>query len=244
MLAVNKKAEANLLQLVDRIKTYIDVRNPLSHRTGVQLVLVDDLTQNSRSALRLMQNNALLGLLSVLLVTWVFLGTRIAVLTCIGIPFILAGTFWVLSALGQTLNVTVLLGVVISLGMLVDDAVVIVEAVFYRLQRGMAALPATVAALHEVFAPVTTAVLTTMAAFLPLMLLPGILGKFMLVIPLVVATALTISLIEAYWMLPSHVIKADISFCSPLAHSYLARRHVAPDSAEVHASADRHFAPS
>jgi multidrug efflux pump subunit AcrB len=90
--------------------------------------------------------------------------------------------------------------------------VVVVEAIFYRLQRGMDALQATVAALREVAAPVTTSVLTTIAAFLPLMLLPGILGKFMMVIPLVVTIALTISLIEAYWMLPAHIMAADVSF--------------------------------
>jgi len=215
MLAVNKQADTHLLELVARINAYIAERNRFSISTGVRLVLVDDQTEITRNALNLMQNNALVGLGLVLLVTWLFLGSRIALLTCIGIPFILAGTFWVLSALGQTLNVTVLLGVVISLGMLVDDAVVVVEAIFYRLQRGMAALPATLEALREVFAPVTTAVLTTMAAFLPLMLLPGILGKFMLVIPLVVTTALAISLVEAFWMLPSHVMAANVSFDRP-----------------------------
>ncbi|MEE4378448.1 MAG: efflux RND transporter permease subunit [Candidatus Competibacteraceae bacterium] len=215
LLAVNKQPETNLLELVERVNSYIEARNQLSERTGVRLVLVDDQTLITRTALRLMQNNALVGLLMVLLVTWVFLGSRIALLTCIGIPFILAGTFWLLSVFGQTLNVTVLLGVVISLGMLVDDAVVVVEAIFYRLQRGIAALPATLDALREVFAPVTTAVLTTMAAFLPLMLLPGILGKFMLVIPLVVTTALAISLVEAYWMLPAHVLGANLNFRRP-----------------------------
>ncbi|MCP5424558.1 MAG: efflux RND transporter permease subunit [Gammaproteobacteria bacterium] len=215
MLGITKKAEANMLELVERIKAYLETRNSLSDRTGVRLVLVDDQTTITRNALRLMQNNAIVGLLLVLLVTWLFLGSRIALLTCIGIPFILAGTFWMLSILGQTLNVTVLLGVVISLGMLVDDAVVVVEAVFYRVQRGLDALTATLESLKEVFAPVTTAVLTTIAAFLPLMLLPGILGQFMLVIPLVVTTALTISLMEAFWMLPAHVMSANINFQRP-----------------------------
>ena len=215
LLAVTKKPEANLLELVDRVKVFVAERNALSGTTGVKLTLVDDQTLVTRTALRLMQNNALVGLTLVLLVTWIFLGTKIAFLTCIGIPFILAATFWLLGIMGQTLNVTVLLGVVISLGMLVDDAVVVVEAIFYRIQRGLDALPATIAAVKEVFAPVTTAVLTTMAAFLPLMLLPGILGKFMLVIPLVVTTALAVSLIEAYWMLPAHIMAAKVNFSRP-----------------------------
>lgn len=215
MFAITKKGDANILELVTRINDYLAQRNALGESTGVQLTLIDDQTQITRDALNVMQTNSLFGLLFVLLVTWAFLGGRIALLTCIGIPFILAGTFWILRGLDQTLNVTVLLGVVISLGMLVDDAVVVVEAIFYRLQRGINAMQASIAAIKEVFAPVTTSVLTTMAAFLPLMLLPGILGKFMLIVPLVVTIALAVSLIEAFWMLPAHVIAANVNFDKP-----------------------------
>ncbi|MEJ1487934.1 MAG: efflux RND transporter permease subunit [Candidatus Sedimenticola sp. (ex Thyasira tokunagai)] len=215
MLALTKKEGANTLQLVERINDYIAGRNRFREQNGADLMLVDDQTQITRNALNIMQTNALLGLLMVLLVTWLFLGSRIALLTTIGIPFILAGTFWLLSVIGQTLNVSVLLGVVISLGMLVDDAVVVVESIYYRLQRGAAVLPATLASLKEVVGPVTTAVLTTMAAFLPLMLLPGILGKYMMVIPLVVTIALAISLVEAYWMLPAHITAMNLDFSRP-----------------------------
>ena len=140
------------------------------------------------------------------MVTWLFLGSRIALLTSIGIPFVLAGTFWVLSGTGETLNVMVLLGVVIVLGMLVDDAVVVVEGIYYRLRHGADAMTAAIAALREVAAPVTAAVLTTIAAFGPLILLPGILGDFMRVVPTVVILALSLSLLEAFWMLPTHVV--------------------------------------
>ncbi len=215
MLSVTKKPDSNTLELLERIKAYLAERNRFSASTGVELVLIDDQTEITRSALRVMQTNALLGLGMVLLVTWLFLGGRIALLTTIGIPFILAGTFWVLAGIGQTLNISVLLGVVISLGMLVDDAVVVVEAVYYRLQRGAAGLAAALDSLREVATPVTSAVLTTMAAFLPLMLLPGILGQFMLVIPLVVTVALAISLVEAFWMLPVHVLGAGVRFDRP-----------------------------
>jgi len=215
MLSITKQEGANTLKLVERINDYIEERNRYSTGTGVKLVLADDQTEITRNALRIMQTNAALGLLLVLLVTWLFLGFRIAFLTSIGIPFILAGAFWVLSILGQTLNVSVLLGVVISLGMLVDDAVVVVEGIYYRLQRGMDSMNASIDALKEVFAPITSAVLTTMAAFLPLMLLPGILGKFMMVIPLVVTIALAFSLVEAYWMLPVHIMSANVNFDKP-----------------------------
>ncbi len=215
MLAVTKQAQVNTLQLVERLNGYVADRNRVSNGTGVRLELADDQTEITRKALTVMQSNALLGLAMVLLVCWFFLGSRIALLTAIGIPFILAGTFWLLSGMGQTLNVMVLLGVVISLGMLVDDAVVVVEAIYYRMQRGMDALNACVESMKEVFAPVTAAVLTTIAAFLPLMLMPGILGKFMYVVPLVVTTALLLSLVESFWMLPAHILASKLSFKKP-----------------------------
>src|SRR5690606_35864864 len=123
----------------------------------------------------------------------------------LGVVFSIAGTFAVLAATGSSLNVSVLLGIVIVLGMLVDDAVVVVEAIYYRIQRGMDTMQAAMEALSEVGKPVLAAVATTTAAFLPLMLLPGIVGKFMFIIPFVVTVGLAVSLIEAFWMLPAHV---------------------------------------
>ena len=215
LLAITKQSTTNVLELVDDINAYIKERNELSDETGVKLHLVDDQTVSTREALKLMQTNAMIGLVLVLFVTWIFLGSRISFLTSIGIPFTLAGTFLVLNTAGMTLNNMVLLGVVIALGMLVDDAVVVVESIYQRLQQGQKGLHAAIDALKEVFAPVTTSVMTTMAAFLPLMLLPGILGEFMKVIPLVVTLALAISLLEAYWMLPAHVIAAKLDFKKP-----------------------------
>lgn len=179
------------------------------------ITLVDDQTLITRNALDIMQTNAMYGLVFVLFVTWLFLGGRVSILVTIGIPFTLAGTFIVLQMLGQTLNTSVLLAIVIALGMLVDDAVVVVESIYARLRQGMQGIDAAWLGLQDVIRPVTASVLTTMAAFLPLMLLPGILGKFMLVIPLVVTVALAISLIEAYWMLPGHITAAKVNFDNP-----------------------------
>ena len=210
ILSVMKQDNTNILVLIEKLNEWVANQNDLNQTTGVQYQLIDDQTLPTQKAIDIMQSNALIGLLLVLFVAWVFLGTKIALLTAIGIPFVLALTFWVLATTGETLNVTVLLGVVIVLGMLVDDAVVVVEAMYYRLQRGANALDAAVDSMKEVALPVTTAVCTTIAAFLPLMLLPGILGKFMKVIPMVVTIALAISLIEAFWMLPAHLNAANI----------------------------------
>ena len=212
LLSVLKQDSTNVIQLVERLNTWVEARNEVIQSSGIEIKMLDDQTLPTTSAINIMQNNALIGLLLVLVVAWLFLGTHIALLTTIGIPFILSATFIVLAATGETLNIMVLLGIIIVLGMLVDDAVVVVESIYYRLQRGMGSLQAIREAMSEVATPVTTAVLTTMAAFLPLTIVPGILGKFMQVVPIVVALALAISLIEAFWMLPAHIYAAKLNF--------------------------------
>ena len=205
-MSITKVGFTNTLDLVDRINAYVNTKNELLAGSGISLLLSDDQTTQTRQALSIMQRNAAVGLTLVLAVCWGFLGIRIAAFVTLGIAFSVAGTFWVLNMTGNTLNVSVLLGIVIVLGMLVDDAVVVVEAIYYRLQRGQEAISAVIDSLREVGRPVMAAVFTTISAFTPLMLLPGIVGDFMLIIPLVVTVGLLVSLIEAFWILPAHVV--------------------------------------
>ncbi|MDH3438675.1 MAG: efflux RND transporter permease subunit [Betaproteobacteria bacterium] len=215
LFSVTKKSRTNTIELVEKLNAYIAEKNPVLAASGVSLMLSDDQTVMTQTAIRIMEGNAGIGLALVVAICWLFLGRRISILVAIGIPFSLAGTFAVLYATGNTLNVSVLLGVVIALGMLVDDAVVVVEAIYYRLQRGQEVISAAIDAMREVFAPVTSSVATTLAAFLPLMLLPGLVGEFMFVIPFVVTLALLISLVEAYWMIPTHVAALRPNFSHP-----------------------------
>lgn len=208
VLSITKQASANTLELVERLQRYIDDRNKVLASQGVQLALIDDQTHKTRSAIAVMESNAVFGLIGVMLVCWIFLGTRISILVGVGIPFSLAATFLVVGAMGSTLNLMVLLGVVIALGMLVDDSVVIVESIYYRLQRGEEVRSAIFEGIREVAWPVLTSVLTTCAAFTPLMLMPGLIGEFMFVVPFVVTVALLSSLLEAYWILPVHIMSA------------------------------------
>lgn len=215
LLVVGKKHYTGSLALIDNLNAYIAKRNQVSLESGVRYVLVDDQTPRTRTALRTMEHNAGLGLVLVMFTVWLFLGARVSFYIGIGIVFILAGVFTAIYVAGESLNISVILGVVIALGMLVDDAVVVMEAIHYGLQRGLANLDAIRAALSEVAMPVITSVLTTMAAFLPLMLTPGLLGRYMFVIPLVVTIALTISLIEAFWMLPVHANGTRLNISYP-----------------------------
>ncbi|MBF0614457.1 MAG: efflux RND transporter permease subunit [Magnetococcales bacterium] len=205
LLTVTKRPGVNTLELTARIQAYLNHRDTLKEQTGVSALLADDQTPMVQNALTVMESNALMGLGLVFVTAWLFLGLRISILVSLGIPFALAGCFILLYAFGHTLNVMALLGVVIALGMLVDDAVVVVESISQHLAHKMEAMEAAISGLREVMIPVGSSSLTTMAAFLPLMLLPGILGKFMREIPMVVSLALAISLVEAFWMLPAHV---------------------------------------
>ncbi|MEW6118477.1 MAG: efflux RND transporter permease subunit [Pseudomonadota bacterium] len=215
ILAITKKSKVNTLNLVTDINRLIADRVPALQRDGFGLMLFDDQTVPTKTAIGVMESNALIGLLIVLGLCWLFLGSRLAVLVSLGIPFALAGAFAILYAFDFTLSIPVLLGIVIALGMLVDDTVVISEAIYYRVARGADALAATLGAVREVGLPVLAAVATTIAAFLPLMLMPGIVGKFMFLVPLVVTLALLASLVEAYWMMPAHVTGLKLNFDKP-----------------------------
>jgi multidrug efflux pump subunit AcrB len=201
-----KQAGANTLELIDRIKAYIDDRNRMSATTGVQLFLLIDTSDTIRLALGVMEQHAWSGMLLVLAVTWLMLGTRLSLLTTLAVPFSLAGVFIVLQITENSLNLSVLLGVVIALGMLVDDAVVVIEAIGQQLRQGLSALDATIAALREVWLPVATSSFTTIAGFLPLMLMGGFLGEMMGIVPQVVCLGLLISLVQALWILPAQAV--------------------------------------
>ena len=225
LFAITKKSKVNTLGLVADVNLAITDRASALKRNGFALMLLDDQTVPTKQAIGVMEINALIGLLVVLGLCWLFLGSRLALLVSLGIPFSLAGVFAVLYAFDFTLNIPVLLGIVIALGMLVDDAVVITEAIYYRIARGGETLTATIEAIREVGLPVLAAVSTTIAAFLPLMLMPGIVGKFMLLVPLVVTLALAISLLEAYWMMPAHVVGLKLNFKHPSRLQPLRERH-------------------
>ena len=215
LLSVFKAGQASNIRLLKHLRDYIDEQNTSLASRGTRLVLLEDQTVATRQAIGVMESNALVGLALVLVTVWGFFGFRVALLTNIGIPFALAGTFAVLAILGQTLNSTTLLAVVISLGMLVDDSIVVIEAIYQKLRQGYEGAAAALEGLREVAVPVTSAVLTTMAAFLPLMLMPGVLGNYMRFVPAIVTMALLISLVEAFWMLPSHMIEARLNLTNP-----------------------------
>ncbi|MBB6479362.1 efflux RND transporter permease subunit [Spirochaeta isovalerica] len=170
----------------------------------IKITLLNDSTVQIRSSLDVLLNNALFGLLLLVLILFFFVGLRNAVMTAIGIPLTFAITFMILDVMGETFNSNTLFGLVLVLGLIVDHAIVIIENSFRLQQEGLSRHDAAIKGTDQVVFPVIAATATTVAAFLPLMILPGTIGKFLRVIPLTVSIALIASTFEALVFIPSH----------------------------------------
>lgn len=172
---------------------------------GVQAAAWNDMAKLYDERLDLLLRNAMQGLVLVLIILGLFLELRLAFWVTMAIPMCFLGTFLLLPALGITLNMISLFGFIVTLGMVVDDAIVVGENVFRYRRQGMPFRQAAIVGVKEVATPVFFAVATTIAAFAPLLNMPGMRGKFMLAVPVVVILVLFISLIECFFVLPSHL---------------------------------------
>jgi hydrophobic/amphiphilic exporter-1 (mainly G- bacteria), HAE1 family len=178
-------------------------QNPFDH--NYEVALHTDLARFVKGRLDLMLRNGRAGLLLVLISLNLFLNWRVAFWTAIGLPVSFLGTFVVMWALGVSINLLSMFGLIIVLGIIVDDAIVIGENIYRRVEEGMPAREAAITGAEEVFWPVTIAVTTTIAAFSPLLFIRGQIGDFMRQLPIVVLAALSVSLIEALVILPAHL---------------------------------------
>lgn len=176
---------------------------PFQH--GFQLAYHTDLARFVEGRLDLMLRNGRQGLVLVLVSLMLFLNIRVAFWTAVGLPVSFLGTFVVMSLFGVTINLLSMFGLIIVLGIIVDDAIVIGENIYRHVEEGMPAMQAAVKGAEEVQWPVIIAVSTTIAAFAPLMFLKGQIGDFMRQLPLVVIAALSVSLLEALLVLPAHL---------------------------------------
>ncbi len=185
-------------------KIYAESRkNPFQHHFQVETH--NDLARFVEGRLDLMLRNGRSGLILVLISLVLFLNWRVALWTAIGLPISFLGTFIVMALLGVSFNLLSMFGLIIVLGIIVDDAIVIGENIYRRVEEGMPARQAAILGAEEVQWPVTTAVFTTIAAFLPLMFIRGQIGDFFRELPLVVIAALLVSLVEALLILPAHL---------------------------------------
>ncbi|RMH60320.1 MAG: efflux RND transporter permease subunit [Calditrichaeota bacterium] len=204
VLQVFRVGNESALRIAEDVKEYLALKKNMLPE-GIRLTTWQDDTRILRSRMNLLFRNGRAGLILVFLVLALFLKLRLAGWVSFGIVFSFIGSLWLLPGLDVSINLLSLFAFIVVLGIVVDDAIVIGENVYTYLEKGMSPLQAAIKGTQQVAVPVIFAVLTTFAAFVPLLLVEGVFGKFMRVIPLVVIATLSFSLIESLFVLPTHL---------------------------------------
>ncbi len=217
---VMKKAEADIIEAVDRINAYLETV-PQRYGDDIQIESFQDFSYFAKLRLGVLTNNAQVGLILVFLSLIMFLRPSVALTTTWGIPIVFLTGLYVLYLSGITLNLVSMLGFIMVLGMLVDDAIIIGENITYHMERGLSPNEAAVTGARELLGPVTATILTTVTAFMPMLFMSGIIGKFIVAIPTVVIALLVFSWLESFLILPSHVAHVTNSKKHPAERRWL-----------------------
>lgn len=206
-LLIKAQENTDVITLADKVKEELEVfKKGLPDNVDVK-VMYDD-SMYTRNLLKMVANNGLIGFILVLGVMFFFLDRKSAFWTALALPIAICGSLIFFNPLKITINSVTLVAVILVLGMLVDHAIVITEKIYQLKERGMRPAAATVEGLKSVFWPVVAAVVTTVLAFVPMLFMKGLTGKFVASIPVVVMLMLFFSLLEATVFLPSHIIRA------------------------------------
>ncbi|UCG13471.1 MAG: efflux RND transporter permease subunit [Deltaproteobacteria bacterium] len=205
IVEVYRVADQNALKVADAAKRYIEQIRP-SLPEGVGIAVYRDRSMILKSRINLLLKNMALGLVLVSILLGMFLNVRLAFWVTLGIPISFMAGLLVLPRFGVSINMISLFAFIMVLGIVVDDAIVVGENIFRRHEEGMGPLEGAVEGALEVGRPVVFAVLTTVAAFWPLLMGTGTMGKLMRNIPVVVILVLLGSLVECLLILPAHLV--------------------------------------
>ena len=197
MLDVKKRSGQNLLEASKKIDVIIAKAKATVFPENLVISKTNDQSNDTRTMVADLENSIILGVLLVVTVLYFFLGFRNALFVGVAIPLSMFLSFTILSFLGVTLNTMVLFSLVIALGMLVDNGIVVVENVYRLMDEGMSRIDAAKKGVGEVALPIIASTATTLAAFLPLVLWDGIIGKFMQWLPITLIIVLSSSLFVA-----------------------------------------------
>ena len=203
-LIVMKKESGDAITIVNEIKKTCD-KFIKEVPEKLEASYVNDYSFFVRRRLNVLKNNAWIGLIMVIGIMLLFLEKRVALLTVLGIPIAFLTTFIIMNSMGVTINLISMFGLVVVLGMLVDDGIIVAENVYRYMEEGVPPRKAAVRGTEGVMGAVITAIATTIAAYSPLLFMSGIIGKFIRNIPIVIIIALLASLAEALIILPSHL---------------------------------------
>ncbi len=205
-LQLIKSRESNAIRIAAEVRKIVAENQGRYEAEGVQLSLTQDSTVKIRDSMRVLGINLIVGVILVSLLIWAVMGLRNAALTTVGIPFAFLVTMVIMYFTGNSINEMSLFSFVLVSGIIVDDAIIVVENIYRHVQMGKKLEDAVVSGTAEVFLPVVSATLTTIAAFLPMLIMSGSIGEFFAVIPMAVSYALAASLIECLLILPIHYL--------------------------------------
>jgi multidrug efflux pump subunit AcrB len=206
-LHIQRATNADALVLANIVQKYLAELRP-TLPPGLEVIQYDVQARLIRSRIDLLLRNGVSGLVLVVLVLFVFLNGRVAFWVAAGIPVSLMATMLVMLASGQSINMVSLFGLIMTIGIIVDDAIVVGEHAETRWRNGLAPLPAAEVGARRMMAPVLSSSLTTIAAFMPLFLVSDIIGQIIVAIPMVVVAVLVASLVECFLVLPGHLREA------------------------------------
>jgi HAE1 family hydrophobic/amphiphilic exporter-1 len=204
IVQVSRTSEQDIIEIASIARNYVATHKDKLPK-DLQVAIWGDISTMVEERIDLMLRNGLQGIVLVFITLALFLNLRLAFWVAFGIPVAFMAAFMVLSGFDQTINMISLFGFIMTLGILVDDAIIVGENVYSHYSRGKSPAQAVVDGLKEVGGPVVMAVSTTVVAFAPLLFIAGIMGKFIAVMPMAVIIILLVSLGEALVILPSHL---------------------------------------
>lgn len=200
MLDVKKRAGQNSISASDQIKEIVKKAKKEYYPPDLKISIANDSSTKTLNQVDDLVNNIIFGIILVVTVLMFFLGFRNALFVGFAIPMSMFMSFMILSLLGYTLNTMILFGMIMGLGMLVDNGIVVVENVYRLMDEGLSKVEAAKKGVGEIAFPIIVSTLTTVAAFVPLGLWPGVMGQFMKFFPITLSVVLGSSLLVAILM--------------------------------------------
>jgi multidrug efflux pump subunit AcrB len=204
LVQVFRVGDEDALHVADSVKEYVQEAQKRMPE-GIQLTIWSDDSEILRSRRNLLFKNGTLGLILVLIILAIFMKLRLAFWVALGIPISFMGGIWMMPFFGVSINMITLFAFIVVIGIVVDDAIVVGENIYKHYEQGKRGVEAALAGVKGVAVPVVFAVLTSVAAFWPLLWVEGNMGKIMRFIPIIVILTLLFSLFESLFILPAHL---------------------------------------
>ena len=204
ILNVTKTRNQDTLLAYDAVAAFVEQEGAQAPE-GVELTLTQDHSSMVRDRLEMLVRNSIQGLIGVFLVLWLFFSLRYSFWVTLGLPVSFMGAFFLLPILGITINMISMVGLLIGIGLLMDDAIVIAENVASRMNKGDDPMSAAVTGVKEVLPGILSSFATTLMVFGSIAFITGYIGQILRVMPVVLILVISVSLIEAFLILPNHL---------------------------------------